>query len=55
MALIKIDKSYRHLFQAVESLSLADSKLRNHLSVIINALGSNTTLTEIDIRYMNFI
>ncbi|KAK3085253.1 hypothetical protein FSP39_000718 [Pinctada imbricata] len=33
----------------IESLSLADSKLKNHLSVVINALGSNTTLTEIDI------
>ncbi|XP_056008724.1 F-actin-uncapping protein LRRC16A-like isoform X14 [Ostrea edulis] len=33
----------------IESLSLADSKLRNNLSDIINALGSNVTLTEIDI------
>lgn len=33
----------------IESLSLADSRLRNNLSDIINALGSNVTLTEIDI------
>ncbi|XP_052815296.1 F-actin-uncapping protein LRRC16A-like isoform X7 [Mya arenaria] len=33
----------------VESLSLADSKLKDSMNMIINALGSNMSLTEIDI------
>ena len=37
-------------FQCLESLSLADSKLKGETAYIINALGSNETLLEIDIR-----
>ncbi|XP_069112482.1 F-actin-uncapping protein LRRC16A-like isoform X6 [Argopecten irradians] len=33
----------------LESLSLADSKLRGNISTILNSLGSNLTLIEIDI------
>lgn len=33
----------------LKSLSLADSKLKHHISAIINALGSNGSLTELDI------
>ncbi|OWK13202.1 hypothetical protein Celaphus_00014547, partial [Cervus elaphus hippelaphus] len=32
-----------------ESLSLADSKLKTGVTIIINALGSNTSLTKVDI------
>ena len=35
--------------QALESLSIADSKLRLDTMVIINALGSNNTLKSVDI------
>ena len=37
------------IFQALESLNIADSKLRNDTTVIINALGSNSTLKSLDI------
>ncbi|XP_043575024.1 F-actin-uncapping protein LRRC16A-like isoform X4 [Chiloscyllium plagiosum] len=33
----------------LQSLSLADSKLKTELTIIINALGSNSTLTKVDI------
>ncbi|XP_060062725.1 F-actin-uncapping protein LRRC16A-like, partial [Ylistrum balloti] len=33
----------------LESLSLADSKLKSHISTILNSLGSNLSLLEIDI------
>ncbi|XP_051872322.1 F-actin-uncapping protein LRRC16A-like isoform X4 [Pristis pectinata] len=33
----------------LESLSLADSKLKTELTIIINALGSNSSLTKVDI------
>ncbi|XP_064611980.1 F-actin-uncapping protein LRRC16A-like isoform X2 [Liolophura sinensis] len=33
----------------LETLSLADSKLRGDTAMVINALGSNTSLTELDI------
>ncbi|XP_025030939.1 F-actin-uncapping protein LRRC16A isoform X2 [Python bivittatus] len=33
----------------LQSLSLADSKLKTEITIIINALGSNTSLTKIDI------
>nr|XP_005281477.1 F-actin-uncapping protein LRRC16A isoform X7 [Chrysemys picta bellii] len=33
----------------LQSLSLADSKLKTELTIIINALGSNTSLTKVDI------
>ncbi|XP_041422275.1 F-actin-uncapping protein LRRC16A isoform X4 [Xenopus laevis] len=33
----------------LQSLSLADSKLKTDVTVIINALGSNTSLTKVDI------
>ncbi|KFO85012.1 Leucine-rich repeat-containing protein 16A, partial [Buceros rhinoceros silvestris] len=33
----------------LQSLSLADSKLKTEVSIIINALGSNTSLTKVDI------
>lgn len=36
----------------LESLSLADSKLRADACVVINALGSNQCLTAIDITYV---
>ncbi|XP_061520355.1 F-actin-uncapping protein LRRC16A-like isoform X2 [Phycodurus eques] len=32
------------------SLSLADSKLKGDLAIVLNALGSNTSLTKLDIR-----
>lgn len=35
--------------QPLQSLSLADSKLKNEVTIIINALGSNTSLTTVDI------
>lgn len=35
--------------QPLTSLSLADSKLKTDLSIILNALGSNTSLTKLDI------
>lgn len=36
-------------FQPLQSLSLADSKLKTDVTIIINALGSNTSLTKVDI------
>lgn len=33
----------------LQSLSLADSKLKTEVSIVINALGSNTSLTKVDI------
>ncbi|KAL4234559.1 barbed-end actin filament uncapping [Mactra antiquata] len=33
----------------IESLSLADSRLKDSMNLIINALGGNTSLTEIDL------
>ncbi|XP_028842609.1 F-actin-uncapping protein LRRC16A-like isoform X2 [Denticeps clupeoides] len=42
-----------HMIQEEESpltsLSLADSKLKGELTIVLNALGSNTTLTHVDI------
>ncbi|XP_037651506.1 F-actin-uncapping protein LRRC16A isoform X2 [Sebastes umbrosus] len=42
-----------HMIQEEESplisLSLADSKLKTDLSIVLNALGSNTSLTKLDI------
>ncbi|XP_055732333.1 F-actin-uncapping protein LRRC16A isoform X1 [Salvelinus fontinalis] len=42
-----------HMIQEEESpltsLSLADSKLKGDLSIVLNALGSNTSLTRVDI------
>ncbi|XP_073319009.1 F-actin-uncapping protein LRRC16A isoform X2 [Pagrus major] len=42
-----------HMIQEEESplisLSLADSKLKSDLSIVLNALGSNTSLTKVDI------
>ncbi|VDH91135.1 leucine-rich repeat-containing protein 16 [Mytilus galloprovincialis] len=38
----------------LESLSLADSKLKHHISLVINALGSNGSLTELDISGNQF-
>ncbi|KAM9824007.1 F-actin-uncapping protein LRRC16A [Neosynchiropus ocellatus] len=42
-----------HMIQEEESpltsLSLADSKLKSDLSIVLNALGSNTSLTRLDI------
>lgn len=35
--------------QPLISLSLADSKLKTDLSIVLNALGSNTSLTKLDI------
>lgn len=35
--------------QPLQSLSLADSKLKTEVTIIINALGSNTSLTKVDI------
>uniref|UniRef100_A0A4W3IMP7 Capping protein regulator and myosin 1 linker 1 n=1 Tax=Callorhinchus milii TaxID=7868 RepID=A0A4W3IMP7_CALMI len=35
--------------QPLESLSVADSKLKADLTIIINALGSNSSLTKVDI------
>lgn len=35
--------------QPLQSLSLADSKLKAEVTIIINALGSNTSLTKVDI------
>ena len=34
----------------LESLSLADSKLRNHTVIILNGLGLNQCVTTLDIR-----
>lgn len=38
----------------LQSLSLADSKLKQDISSLINALGSNQCLQSIDIRYVPF-
>lgn len=35
--------------QPLTSLSLADSRLKSDLSIVLNALGSNTSLTKLDI------
>ena len=35
--------------QPLTSLSLADSRLKTDLSIVLNALGSNTSLTKLDI------
>ena len=35
--------------QPLQSLSLADSKLKTEVTILINALGSNTSLTAVDI------
>lgn len=37
------------LLQALQSLSLADSRLRQRGSVLVNALGSNTCLRKVDL------
>lgn len=39
----------RPRLQPLTSLSLADSKLKADLSIVLNALGSNTSLTKLDI------
>jgi len=36
--------------QSIRSLMLDDLKLKNDLVVLLSALGSNSTLTELDIR-----
>ena len=36
--------------QSIQSLVLDDLKLKTDLNVLLSALGSNTTLTELDIR-----
>jgi len=36
--------------QSIRSLVLDDLKLKNDLNILLSALGSNTTLTELDIR-----
>ena len=38
------------ILQNIESLSLADSKLKYNVESVINAVGSNGSLTELDIR-----
>jgi len=38
------------ILQILESLSLADSKLKLRVESVINAVGSNGSLTELDIR-----
>lgn len=38
-----------HVPQPLTSLSLADSKLKTELSIVLNALGSNSSLTRVDI------
>lgn len=35
--------------QPLTSLSLADSRLKSDLSIVLNALGSNSTLARLDI------
>lgn len=35
--------------QPLTSLSLADSRLKSDLTIVLNALGSNSTLTRLDI------
>lgn len=35
--------------QPLTSLSLADSRLKSDLSIVLNALGSNSSLTRLDI------
>ena len=35
--------------QPLTSLSLADSKLKGDLTIVLNALGSNSSLTRVDI------
>ena len=37
--------------QSIQSLMLDDLKLKTDLNVLLSALGSNTTLTELDITY----
>lgn len=39
----------RVLLQALQSLSLADSRLRQRGSVLVNALGSNACLRKVDL------
>jgi len=39
------------LFQALECLQLDDMKLKGDLLTLLAALGSNTSLKELDIRY----
>lgn len=41
--------TFVHRLQPLTSLSLADSKLKADLSIVLNALGSNTSLTKLDI------
>jgi len=36
--------------QSVQSLMMDDLKLKSDLNVLLSALGSNTSLTELDIR-----
>jgi hypothetical protein len=38
------------ILQNIESLSLAHSKLKYNVESVINAVGSNGSLTELDIR-----
>lgn len=49
----KVLDSFVQLLQdddcSLESLSLIDSKLRNETSIILNALGSNQSLINIDV------
>uniref|UniRef100_A0AAY4CHL8 Uncharacterized protein n=1 Tax=Denticeps clupeoides TaxID=299321 RepID=A0AAY4CHL8_9TELE len=51
--LVQVLSNLVHMIQEEESpltsLSLADSKLKGDLSIVLNALGSNTSLTKLDI------
>ncbi|XP_058869455.1 F-actin-uncapping protein LRRC16A isoform X2 [Acipenser ruthenus] len=51
--LARVLDSLVHMIQDEESsltsLSLADSKLKSDLTIVLNALGSNTSLTKVDI------
>lgn len=49
MLLIVVYVTFLLRLQPLTSLSLADSKLKADLSIVLNALGSNTSLTKLDI------
>lgn len=47
--LVAVYQCFFYAPQPLQSLSLADSKLKTEVTIIINALGSNTSLTKVDI------
>lgn len=46
---LETDPNLRSPIQSLQSLSVADSRLKLRTSILINALGSNTCLAKVDL------